>query len=446
MSVGARLAALRNDKLRRMIDGHAETLDRLRHARATVAPDGFDLWVHAASLGEFEQARPVIEAYRKALPQAKVLLSFFSPSGYCVRHNYDGADCVVYLSFDTPRNVRQFLDAAQPKCAVFVKYEFWSNYLHEIAKRHIPLYLISAIFRPGQRFFKLWGAFSRDVLRTYTHIFVQDRESLDLLASVGITNVTVAGDTRFDRVAQVAEDSRPIPELARWLHGDDGQGQPVFTLVVGSSWPQDEACYIPWLNEHPEVKAIVAPHEFDDKRLKTLVDSFAAKAVLWSQVLAKGRGPEPSTTKPDNANPDSSSANSSTNPAVPDNNSATPSIPDDAQVVIIDCFGLLSRIYRYGDAAIIGGGLGTGIHNINEAAVYGIPVAFGPNNGKFREAAALIADNAAFEYHDRAECSIILTRWLTDPAGRRHQGTNAAAYIRTNRGATSLIMHTLLPD
>lgn len=416
MSAGARLAALRNDKLRRMIDGHAETLDRLRHARATVAPDGFDLWVHAASLGEFEQARPVIEAYRKARPQAKVLLSFFSPSGYCVRHNYDGADCVVYLSFDTPRNVRQFLDAAQPKCAVFVKYEFWSNYLHEIAKRHIPLYLISAIFRSGQRFFKPWGAFSRDVLRTYTHIFVQDRESLDLLASVGITNVTVAGDTRFDRVAQVAEDSRPIPELARWLHGDDGQGQPVFTLVVGSSWPQDEACYTPWLNEHPEVKAIVAPHEFDDKRLKTLVDSFTSKAVLWSQVLAKGRGTEPST------------------------------IPDDVQVVIIDCFGLLSRIYRYGDAAIIGGGLGTGIHNINEAAVYGIPVAFGPNNGKFREAAALIADNAAFEYHDRAECSTILTRWLTDPAGRRHQGTNAAAYIRTNRGATSLIMHTLLPD
>lgn len=412
MSAGARLASARSGKMRLMTEGQAETFDRLRQARATVAPDGFDLWVHAASLGEFEQARPVIEEYRKARPGAKVLLSFFSPSGYTVRHNYNGADCVVYLPFDTPSNVREFLDLARPKCVIFVKYEFWSNYLHEIAKRHIPLYLISAIFRPGQRFFKPWGAFSRDVLHTYTHIFVQDRDSLDLLASVGITNVTVAGDTRFDRVAQVAEDSRPIPEMEQWLHRDRGEGQPVFTLVVGSSWPQDEACYIPWLNEHSEVKAIVAPHEFDDRRLKTLVESFRGKAVLWSEVAGNGEVSQP--------------------------------IPQDARVLIIDCFGLLSRLYRYGDAAIIGGGLGAGIHNINEAAVYGIPVAFGPNNAKFREAADLIAADAAFQYKDRAECSAILTRWLADPAARHRQGASAASYIRTNRGATPLIMQTLL--
>lgn len=412
MSAGARLASARSGKLRLMTEGQAGTFDRLRQARATVAPDGFDLWVHAASLGEFEQARPVIEEYRKARPGAKVLLSFFSPSGYTVRHNYNGADCVVYLPFDTPSNVRKFLDLTQPKCVIFVKYEFWSNYLHEIAKRHIPLYLISAIFRPGQRFFKPWGAFSRDVLRTYTHIFVQDRASLDLLASVGITNVTVAGDTRFDRVVQVAEDSRPIPEIEQWLNRDGGDGQPVFTLVVGSSWPQDEACYIPWLNEQPEVKAIVAPHEFDEKRLKTLLESFQGKPVLWSEVAGK--------------------------------EGAAQAISQDAQVLIIDCFGLLSRLYRYGDAAIIGGGLGAGIHNINEAAVYGIPVAFGPNNSKFREAADLIAADAAFQYKDRAECSAFLTRWLADPAARRRQGASAASYIRTNRGATPLIMQTLL--
>ena len=412
MSAGARLASARSGKLRLMTEGQAGTFDRLRQARATVAPDGFDLWVHAASLGEFEQARPVIEEYRKARPGAKVLLSFFSPSGYTVRHNYNGADCVVYLPFDTPSNVRKFLDLTQPKCVIFVKYEFWSNYLHEIAKRHIPLYLISAIFRPGQRFFKPWGAFSRDVLRTYTHIFVQDRASLDLLASVGITNVTVAGDTRFDRVVQVAEDSRPIPEIEQWLHRDGEDGQPVFTLVVGSSWPQDEACYIPWLNEQPEVKAIVAPHEFDEKRLKTLLESFQGKPVLWSEVAGK--------------------------------EGAAQAISQDAQVLIIDCFGLLSRLYRYGDAAIIGGGLGAGIHNINEAAVYGIPVAFGPNNSKFREAADLIAADAAFQYKDRAECSAFLTRWLADPAARRRQGASAASYIRTNRGATPLIMQTLL--
>lgn len=418
MAAGAKLASVRNKKMQLMTVGQAESLDRLGKARAKVAPDGFDLWVHAASLGEFEQARPVIEAYRSVRPQAKVLLSFFSPSGYTVRHNYDGADCVVYLPFDTLSNVRRFLDVAQPKCVVFVKYEFWSNYLHEIAARRIPLYLISAIFRPGQRFFKPWGGFSRGILGTYTHIFVQDDQSRDLLASVGVSNVTVAGDTRFDRVAQVAANSVPIPEIEKWLNGDGAEhadaAQPPFTLVVGSSWPQDEACYVPWLNEHPEVKAIIAPHEFDDKRLKAIVASLNGKAMLWSQVAQKGG--EPATSQP---------------------------IPDDVQVLIIDCFGLLSRLYRYGDAAIIGGGLGAGIHNINEAAVYGIPVAFGINNAKFREAAGLIAANAAFEYKNRDECSAILSRWHADPVARRQQGIAADAYIRKNIGATPLIMKTL---
>ncbi len=201
MAAGVRAAALRSDKLREMLLGQTQTLQRIREARAAVAPAGFDLWIHAASLGEFEQARPVIEAYRKARPTDRILLSFFSPSGYKVRHDYDKVDCVVYLPFDTPANVKRFLDAAQPKCAVFVKYEFWSNYLHAIAERHIPLYLISSIFRPAQRFFKPWGAVSRRILHTYTHIFVQDIPSRDLLASIGVNNVTVAGDTRFDRVA-----------------------------------------------------------------------------------------------------------------------------------------------------------------------------------------------------------------------------------------------------
>lgn len=427
MAAGVRLMSGRSAKMAEMLRGQAETLERISHARATVAPAGFDLWVHAASLGEFEQARPVIEAYRKARPGATVLLSFFSPSGYTVRHNYDQVDCVVYLPFDRPADVRRFLNAAEPKGVVFVKYEFWSNYLHEIARRNIPLYLISSIFRPGQRFFQPWGVFSRDVLHTYTHIFVQDERSRELLAGVGVRNVTVAGDTRFDRVAQIADGAKPVPVVERWLQVDEdsreNKGHKPFTLVVGSSWPQDEACYIPWLNVHPEVKAIVAPHEFDDKRLRQLRDKFKGKAMLWSElnqpVESSSKGPRQSLAD-------------------------TTAIPSDVQVLIIDCYGLLSRLYRYGDAAIVGGGLGVGIHNINEAAVYGIPVAFGPNHAKFREASDLLAAGGAREYGNAAACSSILTSWLADAPARRKAGAAASAYIRNNVGATPLIMQKLL--
>lgn len=405
MAAGVRAVALRSDKLREMLLGQTQTLQRIREARATVAPAGFDLWIHAASLGEFEQARPVIEAYRKARPTDRILLSFFSPSGYKVRHDYDKVDCVVYLPFDTPANVKRFLDAAQPKCAVFVKYEFWSNYLHAIAERHIPLYLISSIFRPAQRFFKPWGAVSRRILHTYTHIFVQDDSSRDLLARIGVTNVTVAGDTRFDRVAQIASRAHSIPEIENWLGAD---ARRPFVLVAGSSWPQDESCYLPWLNAHPEARAILAPHEFDDRRLRLLRDSIQGKAVLWSEVT-----------------------------------SGKESLSADVQVLVIDCFGLLSHLYRYGDAAIIGGGLGTGIHNINEAAVYGIPVAFGPHHAKFKEATDLLAAGAASEYATPAACSAILDAWMADPQSRKRAGDAATGYISRHLGATDCIMKHL---
>lgn len=405
MSLGAHVGALHSPKLKLMIEGHRDSIARILEARRKKAPQGFDIWFHAASLGEFEQARPIIEAYRKVRPDHTVLLTFFSPSGYTVRSNYPLADCVAYLPFDTPRAVCQFLDAARPRTAVFVKYEFWANFLGELHKRHVPCYLVSAIFRASQPFFKPWGGMFRAMLGDFTHIFVQDETSAQILATVGCTNVTVAGDTRFDRVHKIMTDAPGVPAIEKWLSADPD----AFSMVVGSSWQPDEACYIPWLNAHPQCRAIVAPHEFDESRLKALRASITGKSVLWSQVKDSSEG-----------------------------------IPADTQVLVIDCFGLLSSIYRYGKVAIIGGGLGAGIHNINEAAVYGIPVAFGPNHQKFREALDLLDRGGAATYQNRAQLEAILDRWLADSPAVSEAGRHCADYVRENLGATDTILNHLL--
>lgn len=418
MAGACRLARLRSGKISDMLAGQKQTLQKLANAGP-----GFDLWVHAASLGEFEQARPVIEAYKAVRPDSRVLVSFFSPSGYKVRHNYPLADCVVYLPFDTPRRVSAFLDMARPSAAMFVKYEFWGNYLTELKRRNIPVYLISSIFRPGQIFFRPWGSMFRRILQCYRHIFVQDEASQNLLAGIGLSNVTVAGDTRFDRVSQIVSSAGPVPAITNWLSADNSVADGRFTLVVGSSWPQDEALYIPWLNSHPDVSAIIAPHEFDRARISALADSFDGNVVCWSD-LDNGVKPVPAGT----------------------------------QVLIIDCIGLLSRLYRYGDAAIVGGGLGAGIHNINEAAAYGIPVAFGPNHTKFKEAFDLLGTvvsdpsaagghivcAAAQCYHNSASAHAILNGWLDNPAGRRAAGVAAGKYIADHVGATARIVPYLL--
>lgn len=400
-AAAARIAALRSDKVRRMLAGQKESVERIRAARAQKAPDGFELWFHVASLGEFEQARTLIEELKKTRPATTVLLTFFSPSGYEVRKDYPLADCVAYLPFDKPALVREFLDAAAPAKAVFVKYEFWINFITALHERAVPVFLIDAIFRPGQRFFRRGGAMWRRLLHCYQHIFVQDRPSKELLQSVGITRVTVAGDTRFDRVANVRSNAVSLPAIQTWL-----KDKP-FTLVVGSSWGPDEDRYIPWLNDHSGVRAIIAPHEFDDARLAALRSRFAAPAVLWSEVKDT-------------------------------------EIPATAQVLIIDTFGLLSSLYRFGSVAIIGGGFGTGIHNINEAAVYGIPVIFGPKHQKFKEATDLIALGGATEYTDAASLAAVLDTYLTDPAAREAAGSAADAYIASSLGATSRILPALL--
>jgi 3-deoxy-D-manno-octulosonic-acid transferase len=397
-SFGARLAASRSKKVHTMLEGQKRSFEHISLCRENSAPNGFDLWFHAASLGEFEQARPLIERYRAEQPQKTILLTFFSPSGYEVRKNYKNVDCVAYLPFDKPALVTKFLDAANPHCAIFVKYEFWGNYLQQLHERNIPTYIISSIFRRNQIFFKWTGGMFRKMLHCYNHLFVQDEQSLQLLASIGVTNVTVAGDTRFDRVTDIMSNTFDIPAIAEWVSGCP------FTLVVGSSWQPDEQRYAPWLNAHPQAKAIVAPHEFDSSRLEALQKTFTGKTVLWSQV------------------------------------SESKSIPADTQILIIDCFGLLSSLYRYGDAALIGGGFGAGIHNINEAAVYGIPVIFGPRHQKFKEAADLIACKGGFCYHADDDLAKILDSWLQNPQGDLKKSGNAAAkYIKDNLGATQTI-------
>lgn len=406
-----RIAALCSRKPRLMAEGQQQTFDRLRHFRNTMAPDGFDVWFHAASLGEFEQARPLIEALLEKAPEKKILVSFFSPSGYTVRENYDPRVAVVYLPLDTQRNAAEFIDLAQPKTVIFIKYEFWGNYLTELGRRGIPTYIISSIFRPGQIFFRPYGEMFRKMLRQFRHLYVQDNNSRQLLATIGLSNVTVAGDTRLDRVAAIRDKARDIPQIDVFK----AAAPDAFTLVAGSSWPKDEEVYFPWLHRHPEVRAIIAPHEFDSARLARMQRELGPDSMLYS-----------------------------------DFERLYDSSPEQAaetarrlKYLIIDCYGLLSSLYRYADAAYVGGGFGVGIHNINEAAVYGIPVVFGPKHRKFKEASDLIAAGGAFSISDAAEGDAILTRLFSEPSSRRRSGEAAGNYITSGLGATRLIMKNI---
>lgn len=396
------LASLRSPKIKEMRRGQRETLKALEATRRRVAPEGFDLWFHAASLGEFEQGRPLMERLRREHPELKILLTFFSPSGYRVRHNYTGADAVFYLPIDSPREVRAFLDAAAPRRAFFIKYEFWGNYLAELHRRGIPTYIISAIFRPGQRFFRRGGGMFRHMLGCFDRLYVQDENSRQLLASIGIDKVTVAGDTRFDRVTDIRNTARELPAALAAFIADSP-----FTVVAGSSWEPDEDILIPWLEKHPEARLVIAPHEFDERRLGRLLERLGNDARLLSQL----KSPE--------------------------------DLPAQCRAVIVDSFGLLSSLYRVASVAMVGGGFGAGIHNINEAAVYGIPVIFGPRHEKFKEAADLIAAGGAFEVHDSGTLAAVMDRMAGNVAARKEAGRAAGDYIARSIGATDIIYNDL---
>jgi len=382
-----------------MVRGQGESLGKLK---ASLNPSYKYIWIHAASLGEFEQGRPLMEKLKAMRPELKILLTFFSPSGYEVRKNFAGADIVAYLPIDTAANAKRFVQMVQPEMAVFVKYEFWRNYLRELKKHDIPTYLISAIFRPNQLFFKSWGKWYAAWLHLFTHIFVQDTGSRDLLKQIGYYDVTVAGDTRFDRVSAIKAAGHHLPEIERFL-----QNPHQATLVVGSSWPADEDVYVPWLNRHPEVLAIIAPHEFDDERLKKLMQRLGNGALKHSDALI-----DPGLLKGKNR-------------------------------LVIDSFGLLSSLYTYADMAYVGGGFGAGLHNINEAAVYGTPVAYGPNHHKFLEARELAEYGGGFPVKSRSDFEAVADYWLHNPDARRQAGDLAAVYIGTKLGATDKVYHAI---
>ncbi len=390
-----KVAALKNQKAALLLAGQRSVFKHIEECRDS---EGGYIWFHAASLGEFEQGRPLMEAMKANDPSCKILLTFFSPSGYEVRKNYAGADLVAYLPFDTPKRVAQFLDLVKPKQAIFIKYEFWANYLIELSQRNIPLYIVSAIFRPQQVFFKWYGHFFRQLLRRFTLIFVQNEHSKQLLAERRITKVVVAGDTRFDRVIDILEATKEIP-LAQTF------AQDTTTLVAGSSWPADEDILLDYINQHPNLKLIIAPHEIHEGHLAQIEQKLQRPSVRYTQ--------------------------------------ATPQTVVEADCLIMDCFGLLSSIYRYGQIAYIGGGFGVGIHNITEAAVYGIPVLFGPNHAKFREATDLVTLKGASCCSCGEELHSTLDKLLNDIELREQQGAIAGNYITQNAGATAIILQQL---
>ncbi len=404
-TLAVRIASLRNPKAKKMIKGRGNVISRLKRLKREQGIDGFDIWFHTSSLGEFEQARPMIERIREQQPDKKLLLTFFSPSGYEVRKNYDKVDAVTYLPFDTPRRVKRFLNTVNPKMAIFVKYEFWGNYLAQLKKRGVTTISIDAIFRSKQRFFRKWGGLFRNMLRCFDHMFVQDERSRQLLSKIGIHDVTVTGDTRFDRVTDIMKGTVQFPIIEEWIAGEKQRGAK-YVIIAGSSWQPDEECYTNYINGHPNMLCIVAPHEFNEIRLTRIANGFTCQSMLYSEAEKRG------------------------------------SIPAGTQVIIVDSFGKLSSLYRYGDVALIGGGFGAGIHNINEAAVYGMPVLFGPKHEKFKEAADLIECGGAFEYDSESRLFKVMDRLLSSKGSdkRLAQASRAASnYIKSNLGATDRI-------
>lgn len=394
-SKAAKIMARRSQKVATMIEGQKHSFEKIKEQ---IKPDDRPVWFHASSLGEFEQARPLIELLKEQHPDIPVILSFFSPSGYEVRKNYPLADCVVYLPFDTEKNAEQFVTLANPRLAIFVKYEFWGNYLERLRKHNIPTTIISSIFRPSQIFFKPWGGMFQSMLKTFNAgIFVQDIPSQKLLSNIGFES-EVAGDTRFDRVTSIMKQTVDFPAIEKFA----STGR---TLIMGSSWQPDEDIAIAYFNKHPELKLIIAPHEFDDERIMQLQDKMTRTSQRFSQ-LKEG---EPIT----------------------------------ADCLIIDCFGILSSCYRYADIAYIGGGFGAGIHNINEAAVYNIPVIFGPKHQKFKEARDLVAAGGAKVITSADDFTSVMNAWLTNSAYLENAGNIAGNYIKDNVGATDLIYNKI---
>lgn len=395
--IGVAIASCFNKKVKKMWAGERQALKVLREK---VDPNARYIWFHAASLGEFEQGRPLMEYLRKTHPEYKILLTFFSPSGYEVRKNYEGADIICYLPLDTIRNARRFLRAIKPVMAFFIKYEFWYNYLHILQHRGVPTYSVSSIFRPDQIFFQWYGKGYGRVLKCFTHFFVQNIESKNLLGKLDIHDVEVVGDTRFDRVLQIKEASKQLPIVEKFTENISK------VFIAGSSWLPDEEVFLKYFNLHKDWKLIVAPHVIGEDHLAQIFE------------LLKGR-------------------------RVVRYTEATEENVKDAEVLIIDCFGLLSSIYHYGTISYVGGGFGVGIHNVLEAAVWDIPVIFGPNNKRFQEAQGLIMAGGGFEINDYQSFRDLMMRFETDEMFLQTSKKHAGEFVKGRAGATEKIMGSL---
>lgn len=389
---GVAVASIFSKKVKKMWKGERQTLDILK---SKVNPNHQYIWFHAASLGEFEQGRPLIERIRADYPEYKILLTFFSPSGYEVRKNYEHADIVCYLPIDTIRNARRFLRTVRPCMAFFIKYEFWYNYLHILKHRNVPVYSVSSIFREHQIFFRWYGKSYAGVLRCFTHFFVQNEKSKHLLHTIGIDTVNVVGDTRFDRVLQIKEKAQKLP-IVEAFKAD----KKVF--VAGSSWAPDEDIFIPFMNECKDWKMIIAPHVISEEHLKRIEEKCKGKTVRYT--------------------------------------ATTPEEAAQAQCLLIDCFGLLSSVYHYGEVAYVGGGFGVGIHNVLEAVVWKMPVLFGPNHQRFQEAQELIKAKGGFEITDSSSFAHMMQQFMTQQEYLRLSGEAAGSYVESKAGATHKIL------
>ena len=403
---GIAIASLFNEKVRKMWHGEREAFKILKQK---VDPNAKYIWFHAASLGEFEQGRPLMERIRKDYPQYKILLTFYSPSGYEVRKNYEGADIICYMPVDTRLNAIRFLRLVRPVMAFFIKYEFWSNFLHILKHRNIPTYSVSSIFREDQVFFKWYGRNYAGVLKCFTRFFVQNEESKRLLEGIGITAVDVVGDTRFDRVLQIKEAAKHLPICEAFRTGvassqsADVPHHDFKVFVAGSSWPPDENIFIPFFNEHKDWRLLIAPHVIAEEHLKLILSLIKGKKVVrYTQT--------------------------------------TPEEAAEADVLIIDCFGLLSSMYNYGDVAYIGGGFGVGIHNTLEAAVWNMPVIFGPNNKKFQEAQGLLKSGGGFEINTYEDFSGLMSSLMNEETFLKQAGDKAGTFVAHLAGATDKVL------
>ena len=418
--LGVAIYSCFNEKVRKMWRGER---DAFRILKEKVDPEAKYVWFHAASLGEFEQGRPLMEQLRKDHPEYKILLTFFSPSGYEVRKNYEGADIITYLPLDTITNARRFLRLIRPVMAFFIKYEFWYNYLHILKHRNVPVYSVSSIFRPDQVFFKWYGRQYGRVLNCFTHFFVQNEISKELLGKIGINSVSIVGDTRFDRVLQIKEAAKQLPLVEAFLmkqgrkqgdgsfvtsHGVTKEPSPCF--IAGSSWPPDEEIFIKYFNQHKDWKLIIAPHVIGEDHLKQIEKLLEGRKVIRYSEYS-------------------------------DNSEYSDQLQN-AEVLIVNCFGLLSSIYHYGDIAYVGGGFGVGIHNLLEAAVWDVPVFFGPNNERFQEAQEL-KKSGGFEITCYEDFERQMDRFLADEDYLKVQGQLAGHFVKGQAGATQEVLSSI---